>query len=89
MTEQELARDRAARELARRLHAIAPDGLLTDIDQFAATFVNDMTAPNSRGRWCYVHTTPAITLAEKNPDAYERGAAEARARLNRKEPTDA
>jgi hypothetical protein len=89
MTEQEQARDRATRELARRLHAIAPDGLLTDIDTFAAEFVTDMTAPNSRGRWCYVLANPGFRVEPKNPDAYERGPALARNLLNiRKDPTD-
>jgi len=92
MTDQEQARERAARELARQLHAVAPEGLLTDIDEFAAKFIAGMTTPNRRGRWCYVHANPGITPSAAHPDAYERGGAEARALLGipaRKDPTDA
>jgi hypothetical protein len=60
MTDQELARERAVRELARRLRSIAPDGLLVDIDGFATTFINDMTV---RGGWRHVPRPPVIAPA--------------------------
>lgn len=87
MTDQELARDRAIRELARRLRAIAPDGLLTDIDQFCDTYWRDAT---ERGYWRHVPPPPDITPVTPNPDAYDRGGALARDLLNiRKDSTDA
>jgi hypothetical protein len=82
MTDQELARERAVRELARRLHAIAPDGLLTDIDAFAAQYWQDAT---ERGHWRCMPPPPDITPVTPNPDAYERGAQLARQALTRKD----
>ena len=79
MTDQEQAKERAVRELARRLHAVAPDGLLTDIDQFAAQYWQDAT---ERGYWRHVPPSPGITPPTPNPDAYERGADLARDLLN-------
>jgi hypothetical protein len=69
-TVQEEARERAAQELARR---VAPIAAIQDPLKWARDFIQEMTTPNPRGRWCYVHTTPGITQATPNPDAYERG----------------
>ena len=78
------ARDRAARELARRLEHVAA---LADPLAFARAFIRDMTAA---GHWRYVPPTPGIKPAAKNPDAYDRGGALARDLLNiRKDTPDA
>lgn len=82
MTDQELARDRAVRELARRLRAIAPDGLLADIDAFAAQYWQDAT---DRGYWRHVPPSPGITPAAPNPEATARGIARARKALTGEE----
>jgi hypothetical protein len=81
MTDQELARERAVRELARRLRAIAPDGLLTDIDQFCDRYWRDAT---EHGHWRFVPPPPGLTPVTPNPDAYERGAPRAREALQRR-----
>lgn len=78
MSEQEQARDRAIRELARLL---APVTSLKNPEAAAAQYVDWLYANHFR----YIPPPPGITPPKPNPDAYERGAAEARARLNRKD----
>jgi hypothetical protein len=73
------AKDRAARELARRLEHVTT---LQDPLTWARQFIEDMTAP---GAWRYVPAPPAIKPAQPNPDAYERGGALARELLERKD----
>ena len=82
MSDQELARDRAIRELARRLEHIVPASLLADPHAFARQFIHDMTEANTRGAWRYIPTSPGITPPTPNPDAYERGGELARDLLN-------
>jgi hypothetical protein len=83
-TVQEEARERAAQELAKRVAAIAA---ITDPLAWARSFMRDMAAA---GNWRYVPPAPGIKPTVANPEAYERGAADARARLNiRKDQPDA
>lgn len=83
MTDQEQARERATRELARLL---APVTNLKNPEAAAAQFVDWLYANHFR----YMPPPPGITPVTPNPDAYERGPALARDLLNiRKDPTDA
>lgn len=83
MSEQEQARDRATRELARWL---APVTNLKNPEAAAAQFIDWLYANHFR----YVAPPPGFTPAAPNPEAAARGVAEARNLLNlRKDPTDA
>jgi hypothetical protein len=76
---QEEARERAARELARRVADVAA---VADPLEFARRFVRDMTAS---GAWRYVPPSPGWKPGAPNPEATERGAAMAREALTRKD----
>jgi hypothetical protein len=78
-TVQEEARERAAQKLARRLANITS---LADPLAWAREFIGEMATPNGNGSWRYIPASPGITPPTPNPDAYERGAAQARDLLN-------
>jgi hypothetical protein len=73
------AKDRAARELARRLEHVTT---LQDPLTWARQFIEDMTAP---GAWRYVPAPPAIKPAQPDPEATARGVAKAREALRKDE----
>jgi hypothetical protein len=78
MTDQAEAAERSARELERRIRMVIPPSLLADAYAFATAFVRWQQADH----WRYVPPPPGWKADPPNPEATERGAAQARNLLN-------
>lgn len=82
MTDQDHAAELAVTELAKRLRAVIPAGLLVDADAFAARFITDLQAEH----WRCLPPPPEWRHDPPDPEATARGVAMARAALERTDP---
>jgi hypothetical protein len=78
MTDQDVAAERSARELERRIRMVIPPSLLADAYAFAAAFIRWQQAEH----WRYVPPPPGWKADPPNPKAATRGADYARDLLN-------